>query len=253
MSTNLNSLFDDAQSQGGMSVNATDILVANLNAGTMMAATGAGVDDLAGDEVTLFCIVCDKTGSMKTHRDDVISAYNDMLQALSDSKASDSILMSTILFNTNSSVRHGYLPLPDVPQLDRASYDPEDMTALNDATIDAFTGVVAYGQSLRNAGIRTKIVVVVISDGADNVSRHTAAAVKTVADDLIKQEIYTLAFIYFGSDGQDVAKTMGFPAENVFTTTASASEIRRALNTVSKSVIRASQTQIGTQSGGFFS
>lgn len=253
MSNSLNQLFDDAQDEG-LSMNAAGILVNNLNPVTMMGATGAAIDDLAGDEVTLFGVVIDATGSMSPYRTDVIAGYNDMLQALRDSKAADSILMSTILFNTSSTLRHGYLSLQDVPNLDQNSYNPDSATALYDATLDAFTGIVAYGQQLRNGGIRTKCVIVVISDGEDNASRHaTEAGVRTVALDLQNQEIYQLAFVYFGNNGQVVAQQMGFPANNVFNTTASPSEIRRALGTVSKSVIRASQTTIGGQSGSFFS
>src|SRR5687768_7887311 len=138
--TNHQDLFDNAPDEG-LSANAAGILVNNLNTNTVAGAQGTSVDDLSGDEVTLFVELLDMTRSMSSHRDTVIQAYNEHLKALADSKASDSILMSTWLFNTKSTLRHGYLPLVDVPSLDRASYNPDDMTALYDAILDAFTGL----------------------------------------------------------------------------------------------------------------
>lgn len=250
-SQNIQNLFDNAQTEG-LSKAATEILVNNLNATNIAGATGATVDELAGDQVTLFVEVLDATGSMFDNRDAVIKAYNEQLEALKGSKAADSILMSTWTFNEQSVLSHGYLALNNVPKLDHSSYDPQGNTALYDAVLDAFTGVVAYGQSLRDAGINLKIVVVVISDGEDNSSKNSANKVKTVAKELLNQEC-TLAFVAFGLNGKSVATKIGFPVANVLDETSDPSGWRRALGTVSKSVIRASQTVVGkTGSQSFF-
>jgi hypothetical protein len=250
---NIQSLFSNAQDQG-MSSNATSILVNNLNGTTIAGAQGASVDDLAGDQVTLFVKIIDMTGSMDGFRQTVIDAYNQQLKDLSNSKAAESILMSTWLFNTRSKLRHGYQPLTDVPPLDWDSYNPDHQTALYDAILDAFTGVVAYGQSLRDAGVNTKIVVSVHTDGADNASRSGPVHVATVAQELLKQEIYTLALVAYGVDGYAIAKAIGFPAENVLNANSTPHDVRKAYGTESKSVIRASQTVIGKQgSQNFFS
>jgi hypothetical protein len=250
----LQDLFNNAQDEG-LSQATTGILVNNLNGTTVAGAQGTAADDLTGDEVTLFVEILDRTGSMSPWRQAVIDSFNEQLTALGNSKAADSILMSSWLFNEKSTLRHGYLPLANVPTLDLSSYDPDGSTALYDAVLDALTGVVAYGQSLRDAGIRTKIVVVAVTDGEDNASRRaTPAKVKTVVEDLLRQEIYTFAFVAFGMSGKQVADSMGFPAQNVLDANADPSSIRKALGTVSKSVIRASQTVIGaTGSGSFFS
>src|SRR3989344_1997167 len=146
-SQNIQNLFDNATAEG-LSQAATEVLVNNLNGTNIAGATGATVDELAGDQVTLFVEVLDATGSMTDNRDAVIEAYNKQLQALKDSKAADSILMSTWTFNETSTLSHGYLTLDKVPKLGRGSYDPQSNTALFDAILDAFTGAVAYGQSL---------------------------------------------------------------------------------------------------------
>lgn len=243
-------LFGDAQDEG-LGTNSSQLLVGNLDFQTTMGAQGAGVDDLVGDEVTLVIPVVDQTGSMDDHRDSVIQAFNDMIAALRDSKASDQILVSTWLFNEKPTLLHGYVGLSQVPALTRQNYQPGGLTALFDAVLDAFTGCVAYGQTLRNSGFRTKIIVVAITDGEDNMSRHTISEVRTVADDLLRQEMYVLALVAFGFQGRPVAEQMGFP--KVLEANKDASSIRRALGQVSKSIIRKSQTQIASNDADFFS
>lgn len=254
MSTsNIQNLFDSAQDEG-LSAAAAGILVNNLNATTIAGAQGASVDELAGDEATLFVRVVDRTGSMQRFAPVVIDAGNEQIEALKGSKAADSILMSTWFFNQRSTLLHSYLALDNVVKLDRNNYDPDGTTALYDAVLDASTSAVAYAQTLRDAGIRVKVVIVIISDGEDNASHNSVAKVKTVITDLLKQEIYTVAFVAFGTDGKRIAAEMGIPATNVLDESADPHSVRIALGTVSKSVIRASQTTIGaTGSQSFFS
>ncbi len=251
MSQNLHSLFQNAQS-GGLSRQSVDLLVQNLDGQTGLGCVGAQVDDLNTDDVTLLAVLLDESGSMAGVRDDVIDAFNQMMRALHDSKAKDSILVSVWKFEHTPKLLYGYTPIDAVKDLTRNDYAPNGGTALYDATMDCFTGIVAYGQDLRNNGIRTRCIVVVVSDGADNTSGHTAASVRTVAQDLLKQEFYTLAFVGFGSpsDFQQIAASMGFPS--VLTTGNSAKEIRQALNLVSGSIIKASQAKVQPTGNNFF-
>jgi uncharacterized protein YegL len=249
-SQNLRSLFKNQPS--GLSHQSIDLMVQNLDGQAGLGCVGAQIDDLNTDDVTLLVVIMDSSGSMSGVRNDVIDAFNQMSRALSDSKASDSILMSAWTFDDKPKLLFGYTPIDQVKDLTPAIYQPTGATALYDAVLDGFTGIVGYGQDLRNNGIRTRCLVVVISDGGDNVSSHTAAGVKTVAQDLIKQEFYTLAYIGLGdaSTFKTIADSMGFG--EVLTVGTSAGDIRRALNMLSGSVIRASQGIVNTGGNAFF-
>lgn len=251
MSQNLQSLFQSSQ-QHGMSRQSIDLLVNNLNGQAGLGCVGAQIDSLNTDDVTLLSVIIDESGSMGSVRDDVIDAFNQMTRALYDSKQRDSILMSVWKFDDAPRLLYSYTPVDQIKDLTRADYNPGGSTALYDAALDGFTGIVGYGQELRNGGIRTRCIVVVITDGADVSSKHTAASVKTIAQDLLKQEIYTLAFVGLGDEAtfRQVATSMGFPA--VLTTTNTAKDIRRALNMVSGSVIRTSQGSVASNNNGFF-
>ena len=251
MSGDLQSLFQSSQ-QSGMSRQSVDLMVQNLDAQTGLGCVGAQIDDLNTDDVTLLVVILDQSGSMNSVRNDVIDAFNEMTRALADSKAADSILMSAWTFDNQPNLLFGYTPIDSVKDLNDTMYKPQGATALYDATMDSFTGIVAYGQDLRNNGIRTRSIVVVISDGADNVSGYTAASVKTVAMDLLRQEFYTLAFVGFGNEThfKKIAESMGF--NNILTTANTPGEIRRTLNMISGSVIRASQSQIASHTSNNF-
>lgn len=250
-SQDLQSLFQASQ-QSGMSRQSVALMVQNLDAQTGLGCVGAQVDDLNTDDVTLLSVIIDQSSSMFGVRHDVVDAFNQMSRALADSKAADSILMSAWTFANQSDLLFGYTPIDAVQDLTNKDYQPGGATAMYDAVMDGFTGIVAYGQDLRNNGIRTRAIVVVISDGDDNMSQHTATSVKSVAQDLLRQEFYTLAFVGLGQEAHftNIANNMGF--NNVLTTHNSPSEVRKALNMISGSVIRTSQNQIAPGSNNFF-
>jgi von Willebrand factor type A domain len=251
MSSNLQSLFKNT-ANNSLSRQSVDLLVQNLNGQAGLGCVGAQVDSLNTDDVTLLSVIIDESGSMGSVRNDVIDAFNQMTRALHDSKAQDSILMSAWKFSNAPTLLFGYTPIDSVPDLTPALYMPDGGTALYDATMNGLTGLVGYGQDLRNNGIRTRSIAVVISDGDDNMSKHSSTAVRTVAQDLIRQETYTLAFIGLGDPASftHIAGQMGFPS--VLTVSNSAKDIRRALNMISGSVIRASQAQVMPQGNNFF-
>lgn len=249
---NVQQLIQNAGQQG-VSQAASEILVQNLTPTTLAGAQGVSYEALGGDKAFLFVPVLDMTGSMSPFRRPVIDAYNAMLGVLKGSQQADQMLVSTWTFNATSYLLHGYTPVEFAPDLDKKSYHPTDQTALYDAVLDGITGVVAYGQELRNQGARTRITLVVFTDGEDNSSRHSATDVRTVIEELLKQEIYTFVLVGFGTGfAQGTAHKMGIT--NVMEANANPDDIKQALQVVSQSIIRASQTVVS--SGGpnaFFS
>ncbi|MFQ5421175.1 MAG: hypothetical protein ACE5FD_10550 [Anaerolineae bacterium] len=243
---NLDDLFQSAQDDG-LTDDTMDLVVANLNGPTMMTAVGASLNQLASNEVTLAMNIIDMSGSMFGYAADLIEAYNrDYIGAMAGSTAADDILVSTILFNDDVELLHGYLPLNDVPPLTRQSYDPDNMTALYDAVAAGLTNMVLYAQQLRQSGVMVRCIVLVYSDGADNASRQRAADVRRAVEELLKHEIYTLAYVGFCSSGNEaelrqMAKEIGFP--EALTAGLSHQELRRIFHLVSMSTISVSQQQ----------
>jgi len=252
---NLDDLFQSARDDG-LTAATLDLVVSNLNGPTMTLPVGMPLDQLATNEVTLAMNILDMSGSMAPYAADLIRAYNqDYLAAMLGSSAADDILISTILFNDRVKLLHGYVNLADAPRLTAKAYDPDRTTALYDAVAGGLTNMVLYAQQLRQSGVMVRGIVIVYSDGADNASKQRARDVRRAAQELLKQEIYTLAYVGFGqkpplgfrgtngrSPIQQLADEIGFPI--ALAAGLEHSELRRIFHLASVSAVQVSQ---GTQ------
>lgn len=194
---NVDDLFQ-AATDDGLTADTLDLVVSNLNGPTMTQAVGVGLDDIQSNDVTLAMNIIDMSGSMSPHANDLMRAYNDdYLAAMRHSPAADDILVSTILFDDIIELLHGYVTLEDAPTLTAKNYSPRGTTALYDAVAGGISNMVLYAQQLRQSGISVRCVVIVYTDGADNASQQRARDVKRTVEELLKQEIYTFAYIGF--------------------------------------------------------
>lgn len=265
---NLDDLFQSAQDDG-LTDDTLDLVISNLNGPTMVTAVGVPLSQLSSSEVTLAMNIIDMSGSMTPHAADLMSAYNDSyLAAMSHSLAADDILVSTILFNDNVTMLHGYVGINDAVRLTAKEYDPYGCTALYDAVAGGLTNMVLYAQQLRQSGVMVRCIVIVYSDGEDNSSRQRARDVARTAQELLKQEIYTLAYVGFvpgankpalgfnhkGSVNPALAQVQRLASDIGFTEalTAGLSQdaLRHIFHLVSMSTVRVSQSS--TAPAGLF-
>jgi hypothetical protein len=252
----LQSLFQDAQSQNMLTQNSVEILVDNLNGFPVAGAMGPDAEDLAGSDVSIVVRLVDHSTSMSGNESAVCDALNDQVTALKGSKLTKDTVMSTWLFNHQSQLVDGFVLLDNATVFNTSIYNTSGSTSLYFAVLDVFTGVTAYVQQLVNQGANVRVIVVVVTDGEDT-TNTSPSKVAAVARDLLRQEIYTLVLVAFGAmDADKMATDMGFPLGNVLRAGATPHDIRKAMNTVSQSVIKASQTIITTNtnpSTSFFS
>jgi hypothetical protein len=128
------------------------------------------------------------------------------------------------------------------------------MTALYDAVAAGLTNMVLYAQQLRQSGVMVRCLIIVYSDGGDNASKQRAPDVRRASLELLKQEIYTLAYVGFQSGGikeaelRQLADDIGFP--DILLAGLSQSELRRIFHLASMSTIRVSQQ--GAAKAGVF-
>jgi hypothetical protein len=129
-----------------------------------------------------------------------------------------------------------------------------DSTRLYDTLVSAITAIRLYAKTLNDAGVRTKCIVAVMTDGLDNDSQDNSAEdVKKLVDACHSSEMFYFVYVGFKSDPNQKldaeAKAIGFP--NVLTSTNSAHDIRESMGLVSQSIIRKSQTVVGPQNSFF--
>ncbi len=192
------------------------------------------VDEIDAEDVNLIFVGIDCSGSMNRYTSDMKSALKEFKTALTESKEADQILIARADFD-DGIVVGGY---KKIEQLD-TDYTAGGMTALYDVIVDGVDKLKQYRDFLKQQGMRVKAVFAIFSDGEDTNSKHTFSDAKKSVDYLNKEEI-TTAYISFGSDASATAKKLGFM--NVLDVASSASELRKAFNCLSKSVIESSKS-----------
>lgn len=235
----------------------TGLLSGNLGAVVIAGAAGKDAEDITASDVTLVTLLVDASSSIHDQglEDAVRDGQNALVDALSDTRERDSILMALWTFASDTRVVHSYVGLDDVTRLDKKSYAGLGSTRLYDTWCDALTANVAYAERLRSSGTPCKSVVVVVTDGEDCGSKRRASDCARISSVLLASEQFTLALVGVGAgDFHTIAREMGVPDGCIAVQAqATASAIRQVFRMVSQSAIRASQGRIAPgPNAGFF-
>lgn len=131
--------------------------------------------------VEILCIL-DRSGSMESIRDDAIGGFNAFVEA--QRGAPGEALLSLVLFDNEYEVPLDGVPLKEVPRLTRETFVPRGATALLDAIGRTMDRVLDRHRQLPEADRPEKVLVAILTDGAENASR-------LFTRDLVFQEITT--------------------------------------------------------------
>lgn len=194
------------------------------------------VEEIDSENINLIFIGIDQSGSMTSYENDMKNSLSDFKDALLNSKEADEILVARANFDDNISIG-GYKKISEFD----TQFKTYGCTAMYDAIVTGTEKLKEYRQFLKDQGLRVKAVFAIFSDGADNDSSHSFSDAKKAVDFLNNEEI-TTAFISFGGGATKEAKDLGF--RNILDVTSSASELRKAFNCLSKSVIESSKSVV---------
>ena len=202
-------------------------------------ALGVSADDVESSEVVLVTMLIDDSGSIdhagnaKAVRD----GHNAVLDALAASTQQSAVLVHTRYLN--GTVLFPYAPLSQVERMTTTNYHPIHGTPLYDETLAMLGAVLAKSQQFAENGVPVRTVSLIVTDGDDQHSRRgTAAKVKTVVKDMLRQENHTIAAMGV-DDGQTdfrlIFRGMGVKPDWILTPAGTPSEIRRAFQVFSQS------------------
>lgn len=184
-------------------------------------------------------------GSMGTYIKDMQSCLTEFKTALEDSKEADEILVARADFADDIKIG-GYKKISEFD----TGFDVYGCTAMFDTIVEGSEKLKEYRKFLKEQGMtRVKAVFAIFSDGLDNQSSHSFSEAKQAVEFLNSEEI-TTAFISFGGQATQTAKDLGF--RNILDVASSASELRKAFNCLSKSVIESSKSVLSDDGDGFF-
>lgn len=204
--------------------------------GADIEAQNTAIDDLESENVNLILIGIDGSGSMSSYRNDMTQCLTDFKDVLENSKEANEILVARADFASDIDIG-GYKAIDEFD----TSFSAGGCTAMYDAVVEGSAKMLEYRKYLRDLGVRVKCVFAIFSDGYENGSKADVAAARQAIANLNREEI-TTAFISFGSDAKVEAQKLGFV--NMLEVGSSASELRKAFNCLSKSVIESSKSVV---------
>ena len=251
-------LFNAALKDGELSDAAMRALsVPDLGA-QIQAGLGVHPDDVPASEVVLVTMMPDDSGSIRFGKNAqaVRDGHNLVLDALAASKQKEGVLAHTRYLN--GKVLFPYCTLSGTVRMDSKNYDPGLGTPLYEQTVVLLATVIAKSRQFAQAGVPSRTVTLIITDGADESSSgNKAKDVATLVHDMQRQERHIVAALGVEdgeTDFREVFRAMGIEDRWILTAGSNASEIRRAFQVFSQSAVRASQSAVHfskTSVGGF--
>lgn len=205
------------------------------------------VDDLESESVSLMFLGVDGSGSMSPYdmSGEMSNCLSGFKTAITDSKEADEILVARADFADDIKIG-GYKKISEFD----TGFSANGCTAMFDTIVEGSEKLKEYRKFLKEQGMtRVKAVFAIFSDGLDNQSMYSFSEAKQAVEFLNSEEI-TTAFISFGGQATQTAKDLGF--RNILDVASSASELRKAFNCLSKSVIESSKSVLSDDGDDFF-
>ena len=157
------------------------------------------IEDLGATEYTLVTVVCDISGSVVHFAGDLLKCIKSIVKACQKSPRAENLLLRLLLFNDDLFEIHGFVNLGDIKVDEYNELQPDNMTALFDATYDAVGATLEYAKRLVDQDFDCNGAVYIITDGMDNRSSMTPNAIKEkMADAAVKEDIESLITILVG-------------------------------------------------------
>ena len=147
--------------------------------------------------MTELVFILDRSGSMAGLEQDTIGGFNAMLAK--QRKEQGEAVVSTVLFDSNSTVIHDRVPITQVPDLTEEEYFVRGCTALLDAVGGAIHHIGNVHKYARKEDVPDKTLFIITTDGMENASKHyTYDKVRHMIER--QKERYGWEFIFLGAN-----------------------------------------------------
>ena len=156
---------------------------------------------------TELIFILDRSGSMGGLESDTIGGFN---ATISDQKKIDGeTRVTTILFDNFFEVLHDRIDLQDIAPLTDKDYFVRGSTALYDAVALGIRKIANVQKQTKLEGRADKVIMVITTDGYENSSRETNAAMLHKMIDDCKKDGWEFLFLGADIDAQAAAGSIG--------------------------------------------
>lgn len=162
--------------------------------------------------LTELVFILDKSGSMNGLEEDTIGGYNSMLEK--QRKVDGECIITTVLFDNHYELLHDRIDIRAVRPITRKEYFVGGSTALLDAIGRTIRKIGTVQENTAEDYRAEKVMFVIITDGAENASRHYCSM--QIRQMIQRQkERYGWEFIFLGAniDAVETAGRFGIDAD----------------------------------------
>ncbi len=163
--------------------------------------------------MTELVFILDRSGSMSGLESDTIGGFNAMIEK--QKKEAGEAVVSTVLFDSQSTVLHDRLPLERVPRMTAEDYTVRGTTALLDAIGGAIHHIGIVHKYARPEDRPEKTLFIITTDGMENASRrYDYDRVRQMIER--QKEKYGWEFLFLGAniDAAQEAGRFGIDADH---------------------------------------
>lgn len=163
------------------------------------------------NNTTELVFILDRSGSMSGLEKDTIGGFNSMLRK---QQSEGQVLVSTVLFDNESTVLYDRVPLTEIREMTEKDYFVGGCTALLDAVGGAIHHIGNVHKYARKEDVPEHTLFVITTDGMENAShRYTADKVRSMITR--QKEKYGWEFLYLGAnmDAVEAAGNIGIGAD----------------------------------------
>ncbi|MBR2759861.1 MAG: VWA domain-containing protein [Solobacterium sp.] len=157
--------------------------------------------------LTELVFLLDRSGSMAGLEKDTIGGYNAMIQEQREQEGE--VLVSTVLFDHETTVITDRMPMDRVKLLDEKTYRVRGSTALLDAIGGSITHIGNVHKYARTEDVPEKTLFMITTDGMENSSRiYTYRRVKEMVER--QREKYHWEFLFLGANMDAIQEAARF-------------------------------------------
>jgi hypothetical protein len=178
--------------------------LSQLNAGSNYKFSATKVDALGASEYTLATIVVDESGSVAPYKADLERAMLVAKKACDKSPRAENLLMRATAFASGLRELHGFKLLKSITDADyKDCLQLGGSTALNHATHEAVEATLSYAKTLADQEFLVNAIVIIVTDGDNNVFDVDVAEVaKTIKKGIQAEKVLeSLTVVLVGITG----------------------------------------------------
>lgn len=188
---------------------------------------------MKNDLTEIVCVV-DQSSSMRGLTDEVIDGINTFVKE--QQKLDGDANFTLILFDSYTSIVHNGINLNDVPKLDRETYRPNGMTAMNDGIALGINTIGAKLNALDESERAGKVIFAIMTDGYENASNDfTAENIKDMINHQTDKYGWEFIFMAANIDLNTAADAIGIRSKNRYSFDANARGVNMAYASMAKS------------------